>query len=140
MVYLDDAGRRQPVQTAADWAIRRRQILAGMQQAMGPLPKLDPQTPLDPRETERLEEGGVVRIKLSFASADNTGDRVTAHLYLPAGLKPGERARPCWRCTRPERRAKTSSPVWAGRIEAMAWSLPSAATWCWRPITLRSAN
>jgi acetyl esterase/lipase len=91
MVYLDDAGRPQPVKTEADWAIRRRQILTGMQQAMGPLPKLERQTPLDPRETERVEDDGVVRIKLSFASADNTGDRVTAYLYLPAGLKPGER-------------------------------------------------
>ncbi|HUY87657.1 MAG TPA: alpha/beta fold hydrolase [Pirellulales bacterium] len=89
MVYLDEAGQEHPVKTPADWAIRRKHILAGMQQAMGELPDRSQQPPLDPRETERVEQDGVVRIKLSFATADK--DRVTAYLYLPKDLKPGER-------------------------------------------------
>lgn len=91
LIYRDGSGKEQPVKTAADWAIRRRHILAGMQQAMGPLPELTRPAPLDPIETERVDDDGVVRIKLSFAAADPTGDRVTAHLYLPASLKPGDR-------------------------------------------------
>ena len=89
LVYLDDAGEEHAVKTPADWAIRRKHILAGMQRAMGELPDLAKQPPLDTRETERLEQDGVVRIKVSFATVDN--DRVTAHLYLPADLKQGER-------------------------------------------------
>jgi acetyl esterase/lipase len=89
LVYLDDAGEQRPVKTPADWAIRRKHVLAGMQQAMGELPDLSQQPPLDPRETERIEQDGVVRIKVSFATVDK--DRVTAHLYLPVDLKPGER-------------------------------------------------
>ncbi|HEV7224660.1 MAG TPA: hypothetical protein VGN42_18260, partial [Pirellulales bacterium] len=89
MIYLDDSGREQPVKTPADWAIRRKHILAGMQQAMGPLPDLSRRAPLDPREAERLEQDGVVRVTLSFVAEDK--DRVTAHLYLPGDLKPGER-------------------------------------------------
>ncbi len=38
LAYRDDAGAEHPVKTAQDWAIRRRHILNGMQQAMGPLP------------------------------------------------------------------------------------------------------
>jgi len=89
LVYLDDAGQEHAVKTPDDWAIRRKHILAGMQQAMGPLPDLSRQPPLDPRETGRIEQEGVVRITLSFVTLDD--DRVTAHLYLPADLKPGER-------------------------------------------------
>ncbi|HXT60210.1 MAG TPA: alpha/beta fold hydrolase [Pirellulales bacterium] len=89
MTYLDDSGQEHPVKTPADWAIRRRHILAGMQQAMGPLPDLSRRAPLDPRETERIEQDGVVRITLSFVAEGD--DRVTAHLYLPDDLKPGER-------------------------------------------------
>ena len=89
MIYLDDAGQEHPVKTPADWAIRRRHILAGMQQAMGPLPDLSRRAPLDPRETERIEQDGVVRVTLSFVAEGD--DRVTAHLYLPDDLKPGER-------------------------------------------------
>src|SRR6476660_3459290 len=36
--YLRDDGTRAPVRTAADWQHRRRQIVVGMQEAMGPLP------------------------------------------------------------------------------------------------------
>ncbi|HEV7221787.1 MAG TPA: alpha/beta fold hydrolase [Pirellulales bacterium] len=89
MIYLDESGQEQPVKTPADWAIRRKHILAGMQQAMGPLPDLSHSPPLDPRETGRIEQDGVVRISLSFVAEDK--DRVTAHLYLPGDLKPGER-------------------------------------------------
>src|SRR5262245_58166054 len=38
LVLRDADGKEQPIRTAADWAKRREHILAGMQEAMGPLP------------------------------------------------------------------------------------------------------
>src|SRR4051794_34719527 len=38
LYYLAAAGREQPVKTPEDWQKRRRDIPAGMQEEMGPLP------------------------------------------------------------------------------------------------------
>ena len=74
-------GDEHPVKTAQDWAIRRRHILNGMQQAMGPLPR-DRLPPLDIVVREEIAEpGGVRRQTDHVASGD--GDRVTAYLYIP---------------------------------------------------------
>lgn len=89
MVYLDAQGREQPVRTPADWEIRRRHILEGMQEATGPLPdrtKLPP-FDLEVRKHERLE--GFERLTIRFTA--EPGDRLPAHLYLPSDRKPGER-------------------------------------------------
>jgi len=89
MVYLDRDGHEHPVNTPEDWAVRRAHVLAGMQQAMGPLPDRTNLPPLDVRVTERVEEDRFVRLSLSFVA--EPGDRVPAYLYLPKGLAPGER-------------------------------------------------
>src|SRR4051794_28220826 len=51
--YLRDDGTRASIHTVADWQHRRRQILAGMQEAMGPLPR--PKSPV-PLDVQILEE------------------------------------------------------------------------------------
>jgi acetyl esterase/lipase len=81
LVYLDDAGAEHPVTSAKEWQTRRRHILAGMQQAMGPLPDRSKLPPLDMRVNDEIKQAGVRRQTISFASGD--GDRVTAYLYLP---------------------------------------------------------
>jgi dipeptidyl aminopeptidase/acylaminoacyl peptidase len=78
---MDAGGQEQPVTTAADWAVRRRHILAGMQQAMGPLPDRNNLPPLDIRVSEEIVMDGVRRQTITFASGDD--DRVAAYLYLP---------------------------------------------------------
>jgi len=80
-VYVDDRCEQRPLKTPADWAIRRRHILAGMQQAMGSLPDRSKLPPLDVRVTDEASENGLLRQTVSFASGD--GDRVTAYLYVP---------------------------------------------------------
>jgi len=55
MYYLDSEGREYPVKTVADWAYRRRDILAAMQRAMGELPRRTGLPPLDVRITESLD-------------------------------------------------------------------------------------
>ena len=80
LYYLDQQGRQHPVRTRADWAIRRRHILANMQQVMGPLPRRKGR-PLDVRVVEQARLGQMTRKKLTFVSED--GDRVPAYLFLP---------------------------------------------------------
>jgi dienelactone hydrolase len=88
--YRDASGGIQPVKTAADWRRRREQILAGMQEAMGPLPDRSKLAPLDVRESQREAGEGYTRITLSFAAhlKDAPVDRVPAHLYSPDGVEP----------------------------------------------------
>lgn len=84
LVYRDDKGREHPVKTAQDWAIRRTHILAGMQEAMGPLPeKLFGKDAVDPdmQVAERSRGDGFVRLTISYLA--EPGDRVPAYLYLP---------------------------------------------------------
>ena len=86
--FRDGHGGQQPVKTPADWAIRRRQILQGMEAAMGPLPDRAKLPPLDVQIGDRYEGDGFTRFKLSYASDE--GDRVPAYLFLPQG-RPGRR-------------------------------------------------
>jgi dienelactone hydrolase len=83
MYYLDENKAEQPVKTAADWAIRRRHILSGMQLAMGNLPQRDPdkKVPLDVKIVEGVQQEGITRLTVSYVAEDE--DRVTAYLYLP---------------------------------------------------------
>lgn len=83
MVYRDAAGEH-PVKTPQDWAKRRAHILAGMQQAMGPLPDRSNLAPLDVHITETFEGPTFTRYKLTYLSEKN--DRVPAYLFVPKGL------------------------------------------------------
>ena len=56
LVYRDAQGNEHPVKNPADWAIRRRHILANMQQVMGPLPDPSRKVPLDVRVTEERDD------------------------------------------------------------------------------------
>lgn len=90
MVYRDADGAEHPVRSVDDWLIRRGHALAGMQQAMGPLPPRDETLPLDVQvEGEAVQGEGYRRLKISFVA--EPGDRVPAFLYLPTNLQDGER-------------------------------------------------
>lgn len=81
MVYRDEQNREHPVRNADDWAIRRRHILLGMQQAMGSLPDRENLPPLDVEVLDRVAEDGYERLTIAF-TAEGT-DRVPAYLLLP---------------------------------------------------------
>jgi dipeptidyl aminopeptidase/acylaminoacyl peptidase len=84
--FMDESGARQTVRSAADWARRREQILAGMQEAMGPLPNPKAPTALDVQILEEREIDGIVRRKLSYCT-DRVGQRVRAWLLLPKSAR-----------------------------------------------------
>ena len=89
LVCRDAQGVEHPVTTAQDWAVRRAHILAGMQEAMGPLPDRTHLPSLDVRIGEEIRRDGFIRQTLSFV-ADGT-DRIPAHLYLPTTSAKGKR-------------------------------------------------
>ena len=74
LVYWTADGQEHPVQTAADWAIRRRQIIIGMQQAMGRLPERAHLPPLDVKVVERVERDSFIRLGITYVGADNCAD------------------------------------------------------------------
>jgi len=82
MVVETDAGTLQPIRSQRAWKIRRRHILAGLQQVMGQLPGRSSRVSLDVKFLETTRLGNITRRKLSFRS-DHTG-RVAAYLFLPA--------------------------------------------------------
>jgi len=82
-------GGVQTVRTAEEWAIRRQQILKGMELAMGELPDRSKLPPLDVKMTETVDGEGLTRLTISYQTDETT--RVPAHLYLPKGLSAGQR-------------------------------------------------
>ncbi len=100
LVYRDADGKEHPVRTAADWAKRRRHVLANMEQVMGPMPGDERKVPPDPRVTEEVKTNAYVRRKLTYAS--EKGDRVPAYLFVPLDGKEGKR--PAVLCLHPTHR------------------------------------
>lgn len=92
MVVRDEQNREQPVKTKDDWQRRRKHILAGMEQAMGPLPVRTP-VPFEEQVSVDLLDEGFRKLALSFTTNKEDGDRITAYLYLPEN-RPANEKRP----------------------------------------------
>jgi len=83
LYYVDDAGREQPVKTTADWELRRRDIITGIEATMGALPDrsaLGP-VPFEVVPGSRTESDTFTREKLRIDVGD--GDSVPAWLMVP---------------------------------------------------------
>lgn len=92
MTYVDERGREQPVKTPEDWALRRKQILEGMQQAMGPMPDRRHLPPLDMKVTEEVKGDGFRRLAISYVlGAGSREGRVPAYLLIPDTAARGKR-------------------------------------------------
>lgn len=116
-VYRDADGKLQAIKTAADWAVRRGHILAGMQEVMGLLPDRSDLPPMDIQVKSVLSGEGFTRLTISFVP--EPGDRLTAHLYLPDGAGPDDR-RPAILALHP------TSPLGKDRV-AMPGGVPNRA-------------
>jgi dipeptidyl aminopeptidase/acylaminoacyl peptidase len=81
MTYLNNHGEWVPVRNRADWARRRRMILAAMEEIMGPLPGEEKRCELDVQMHEETDGGSYVRRAISYAS--EPGSRVPAWLLVP---------------------------------------------------------
>ncbi|HOD52244.1 MAG TPA: alpha/beta fold hydrolase [Candidatus Hydrogenedentes bacterium] len=83
LFYLDASGERRPVQSAADWELRREHVRANFQKVAGPLPPRENLLPLDIQVEEEQEFPKYVRRKITFAV--ESWDRLPACLLLPKG-------------------------------------------------------
>ncbi|CAN5916859.1 hypothetical protein BH23PLA1_BH23PLA1_38300 [soil metagenome] len=81
LVVKDGQGNEVPVESPADWAVRRAHILAHLQEVMGPLPGGERRVPLAIEILEEIDEPKFVRKKITFAT--EPGDRVPAWLLIP---------------------------------------------------------
>jgi dienelactone hydrolase len=84
LFYRNEAGELLPIESPDHWAIRRRHILEGMQQAMGPFPAPERRADLDVQISESVETDHYVRHTLTFVAEPD--DRVPAYLLVPKGL------------------------------------------------------
>ena len=81
LVVRDANGQERRVATPQDWAARRRHILDGMQEVMGPLPDRSNLAPLDMQISEEVDTPKYKRLTITFAP--EPGDRLPAYLYIP---------------------------------------------------------
>lgn len=117
LVWKDEVGKVHPVKSAGDWAKRRNDILAGMQQVMGPLPSDKEKVPLDVRYADEVKAPRYVRKKLTYAA--EKGDRVPAWLLVPVGLKAKAPAVLCLHQTVP---IGKDEPVGLGKREELEYA------------------
>ncbi len=89
MTYRTPEGQERPVRTAEDWAMRRRQIITGVEKVMGELPDRSRLPPLDVKIMDRVERDGYVRLSITYVAEE--GDRVPAYLLLPKDRPVGQR-------------------------------------------------
>jgi hypothetical protein len=81
LVFRDRAGVQRPVRSVADWRKRRANILASMQEVMGPIPGKEKRGPLDVQLIEEVDCGSHVRWSITYA-AEARG-RVPAYVLIP---------------------------------------------------------
>ena len=82
----DAAGNPIALPSRAVWEARRAEVLAAMQEVMGPLPGTEKRVPPDVRLREEVDCGSYVRRLIDYAS--EPGGRVPAYLLIPKGQGP----------------------------------------------------
>ncbi|MEO9004118.1 MAG: alpha/beta fold hydrolase [Ginsengibacter sp.] len=81
LFYIDSKGKKRRVSTLAEWQIKKKQILDGTQQAMGPLPGFSGLPGMDIQTIDEQKEENYSRLNISFTVAPN--EKVSAYLYVP---------------------------------------------------------
>jgi pimeloyl-ACP methyl ester carboxylesterase len=81
LFYKDSNGKIKPVTTAAEWKIKQKQILNGMQEAMGKLPEFSKLPAMNIQIIDELKEENYIRQTINFTAAEN--EKVPAYLYVP---------------------------------------------------------
>ena len=83
--YYSEDEKLEIVSNPDDWFKRRKQILEGMQLAMGKLPDRNDLVDLDVKIISKTIGEGYIRQTITFAS--EPGDRIPALLYIPANIQ-----------------------------------------------------
>jgi predicted dienelactone hydrolase len=117
LVLREGDGKERPVRTPADWDRRRQQILAAMQEVMGPLPDDSEKVPLEVKVTAEAATPAYVRKKLTYAAEKD--DRVPAWLLVPAG---GKGKMPAVLCLHQTVAVGKDEPVGLGKNENLRYA------------------
>ncbi len=99
LIYRDAGGHTRPVRSVADWQKRRAEILAGMQQVMGPLPGGSKRCPLEVQLQDETDCGTYVRRLITYQSEPHS--RVPAYLLIPKCALTGKQKLPAVLCLHP---------------------------------------
>jgi len=81
LFYIDSKGKKRQVTTLAEWEIKRKQIIDGMQQTMGKRPEFSNLPGMNISIIDELKEENYTRLNISFTVAQN--ETVSAYLYVP---------------------------------------------------------
>jgi pimeloyl-ACP methyl ester carboxylesterase len=81
LMYKNGSGQNKVVKTIADWQKKRKQIIDGMQQAMGVLPDKTNLPDFNVQITDSLKEDNYTRYGITFTVAK--GETLPAYLYIP---------------------------------------------------------
>lgn len=99
MIFRGAGGAGEPVETAADWAKRRADIVRGMEAVMGKFPGDDRRVALNVVVDEEADAGSYVRRLISYES--EAGSRTPAYLCIPKDVLAGDRKAPAVLCLHP---------------------------------------
>lgn len=99
LAFRNERQEIAPVRSIADWQRRRAEIIAGMQEVMGPFPGATKRIPLEVKVEEEVDCGTYVRRKINYAS--EPGSRVPAYLLIPKVVLDGSAQRPGVLCLMP---------------------------------------
>lgn len=88
-VFFDDQGGVKRVRSVKDWEIKRKQILLGMQEAMGELPDRQDDQEFNVVITDSVRRDDHTRLTIHFLAAEN--EWVYAYLYVPSGANSGQK-------------------------------------------------
>ncbi|MHB8997592.1 MAG: alpha/beta hydrolase [Armatimonadota bacterium] len=80
-MHTDSSDQAQTINSQRDWQQRRTDLLASLQQVMGPMPDESRRCPLDMQVLETCETEHYTRLKITYQA--EPGDQVPAYLFLP---------------------------------------------------------
>ncbi len=121
LCWRDRSGVEHPVERAADWPKRRADILASMQEVMGPLPEFKNVAAPAVALLEESRLPGCVRRKILFTV--EPGNQAPAYLFIPDGRTGALPAMLCLHQTTPEGKAE---PAGLGGNPNLAYALELA--------------
>ena len=88
LVYRDSTGKKHPVKTPADWSKRRKQIVNGLQQAMGKIPSRTVLPPLDMQIHSQVNGDGFTRLTINFITEKDKENLLKIEEELGTEIKP----------------------------------------------------
>ena len=99
MQYRATTESPEPVSDASQWQQRRREIVAGMTEVMGPFPSDDRRVDLAMEVEEEADLGSYVRRLITYQSEPRS--RTPAYLCIPKGVLSGNATAPAVLCLHP---------------------------------------